>query len=46
MSLLRVCGTGTSLLVARSLGRLSVGYELSEDYCRLIEYRLRQGAMI
>ena len=36
-------GTGTTLLVASKLGRKSVGYELSEEYCRLIVERNRQS---
>lgn len=33
-------GTGTSLLVARSLGRHAIGIELSEKYCDLIVQRV------
>ena len=36
-------GSGTTLLVASKLGRKSVGYELSEEYCRLIVERNRQS---
>jgi len=36
-------GSGTTLLVASKLGRKSIGYELSEEYCRLIVERNRQS---
>jgi len=32
-------GSGTTLMVARGLGRNAVGIELSPEYCRLIEQR-------
>jgi hypothetical protein len=35
-------GSGTTLLVAARLGRRSVGYELSEDYCAMAVKRNRQ----
>ena len=38
-----LAGSGTTLLVASKLGRKSVGYELSEEYCRLIVERNRQS---
>ena len=38
-------GSGTTLLVASKLGRKSVGYELSEEYCRLIVERNKQSVM-
>jgi len=34
-------GSGTALLVAQKLQRKAVGYELSKDYCKLDEARLR-----
>ena len=34
-------GSATSLLVAQKLQRKAVGYELSKDYCKLDEARLR-----
>jgi len=34
-------GSGTSLLVAKKLQRKAVGYELSRDYCKLDEARIR-----
>jgi DNA modification methylase len=33
-------GTGTTLLVARALGRHAVGVDLSESYCRLARWRI------
>ena len=39
-------GSGTTLLVASKLGRKSVGYELSEEYCALAVERNKQGVMI
>lgn len=38
-------GSGTTLEVARKLGRNSVGFELNEDYRVLIEDRLKQGVL-
>ncbi len=34
------CGSGTSGMVARQLGRHSIMIELSEDYCRMAKQRL------
>ncbi|MDD4905915.1 MAG: site-specific DNA-methyltransferase, partial [Methylobacter tundripaludum] len=39
-------GSGTVLKVAADLGRRSVGYELSEPYCRLIVERNKQGVIL
>ena len=39
-------GSGTTLAVAKKLGRRAVGYELSEEYCKLALERNRQGALI
>ncbi|MBA7707094.1 hypothetical protein ES703_115959 [subsurface metagenome] len=38
-------GSGTTLWVAKRLGRRGVGYELSEDYCALALERNRQMVM-
>jgi DNA modification methylase len=38
-------GSGTTLLVARQLGRAAVGYEISKEYCELIRQRNNQGIM-
>ena len=35
-----VMGSGTTALVARSLGRNYIGFEISKDYCNIIENRL------
>lgn len=39
-------GSGTTALVARSLGRNYIGIELNKDYLPLIEKRLAQGILI
>jgi DNA modification methylase len=39
-------GSGTSLWVAKKLGRKAVGYELSSEYCELIIKRNRQQVML
>jgi hypothetical protein len=35
-------GSGTAFYVAKKLGRMAVGYELSKEYCELAIERLRQ----
>lgn len=39
-------GAGTSLKVAKNLNRHAIGYELSEEYCRLAVERIRQQVII
>jgi DNA modification methylase len=39
-------GSGTTLQVARRLGRRSVGVELNADYCRMIGERLQQLSLL
>lgn len=39
-------GSGTTLYMARKLGRDSVGFELNEEYRELIEERLQQGVLL
>jgi 23S rRNA G2445 N2-methylase RlmL len=34
------CGTGTTVGVARALGRVGIGVDLSADYCRLAQWRV------
>jgi DNA modification methylase len=38
-------GSGTTLEVARKLGRNSIGFELNEEYRALIDDRLKQGVL-
>jgi DNA modification methylase len=39
-------GSGTTIHVARSLGRRVIGYEISEEYCELILDRVRQMSLL
>ncbi len=36
-------GSGTTLMVARQLGRSAIGIEISEEYAKLIKQRLNWG---
>jgi DNA modification methylase len=38
-------GTGTTLLVAKELGRRAIGIELNHDYCAMAVERLRQDTL-
>ena len=36
------CGSGTTVKVARALHRHYIGFEISEEYCKIIEQRLNE----
>lgn len=40
------CGSGTTLWVAKKLGRRAVGYDISAEYCQLALERNRQMSLI
>ena len=39
-------GSGTTLVAAKLLNRNAVGIEISPEYCKIAEDRLRQGVLL
>ena len=39
------CGSGTTCVAAKQLGRKYIGIEIKPDYCKVAEDRLRQGEL-
>ena len=41
-----MCGSGTTLKMAKLLGRNYLGIDISEEYCRIARERVMQEALI
>ena len=41
-----MCGSGTTLKMAKLLGRKYIGIDISEEYCRIARERVMQEALI
>ena len=37
-----MCGSGTSLVAAKDLGRKYIGIDISEEYCKMTKERLEK----
>ena len=40
-----MCGSGTTLKMAQSLGRQAIGIDISEEYCNIATARIQQTSI-